>query len=164
MHVAKRKTNRTYKSVHLYPQIHRPSDLYQILFSLRRRWNIGGKFLQDNGCPSPRPGKTWHWGQWRNRRHNGLPVVVAAVWSWVLGCELPNQDHIQLVCSWTAAWLFECTVEVTGSIMKIPFSEIFPQNLCSQFYIHRKSVSITERRLPKEDEGLLLSLQSSNVS
>lgn len=55
-----------------------------------------------------------------------LPVVAVVVssWVWVVGCELPNQDHIQLFCFWAVAWLFEYTVEATRLIMKIVFSEI----------------------------------------
>lgn len=55
-----------------------------------------------------------------------LPVVAVVVgsWVWVVDCELPNQDHIQLFCFWAVAWLFEYTVEATRLIMKIVFSEI----------------------------------------
>jgi hypothetical protein len=51
-------------------------------------------------------------------------------WVWVVDCELPNQDHIQLFCFWAAAWLFECTVEATRLIMKIVFSEIHLYETC----------------------------------
>lgn len=59
-------------------------------------------------------------------KYESLPVVAVLVgsWVWVVDCELPNQDHIQLFCFWAPAWLFEYTVEATRLIMKIVFSEI----------------------------------------
>lgn len=68
---------------------------------------------------------TPHWTQVTSKKYGSLPVVAVVVgsWVWVVDCELPNQNHIQLLCFWVAAWLFECTVEATRLIMKILFSE-----------------------------------------
>lgn len=111
--------------------------------------------MPPSGLPFEWPADSDPWVVWYfllgSTDESWSPAVAVVEESWVVGCELPNQDHIQLFCSWVVAWLLECTVGVTGSTMKISFSEF-----CSvELLLSVLSVYITEGRLEKESQSRL---------